>query len=368
MIYPGRIVLSLLIFVLSSCWGGGQAEKRDRIIQVSVGELKRKDVQIYIPAIGKMDSPVSVDVRSQVDGIIEEVYVGQGHRVKKGELLYKIDQRPFQAELNRAKGVLIKDQAFLEFSKKKLERYSQLVKDDYVSKLNYDEYKRDVEFWEGQVLQDLADVTLAAIRLDYCTIYSPIEGRISRYNVDPGNYVRANDTNMLTTIRQMNPLYAVFTLSQRYIYEVKQLFAMSEKIVEVRIPEVKDRVFRGVVTFFDNTLDVATGTILLKGLFQNDDYWLWPGEYIQIRVLLNKLENALVAPNAAIALGQKGPYVYVLKEDQTVELRNIKTGFAEEDYTVVLEGLNGDERVITNGTMNLRPGVKVHVVEGAQQP
>jgi multidrug efflux system membrane fusion protein len=323
--------------------------------------VKTQDVPVYISTIGNVNSQATVEVRPQVTGKLIAVHVKQGQNVKKGDLLYSIDPKPFQAELDKAKATLVKDQANLEYARDRLARYKELVKKEYVSQLNYDEYQSNVAALEGQVMIDLADVTYAEINLGYTSVTAPIDGRLSGYDVDVGNLVSPTDTRPLTTIRQISPIDVNFYLPQYEFQRIKQLQSQSPLTVEATIPKSTiQETFQGKVYFIDNNLSLNTGTILLKAVFQNENRILWPGEFVEVKLLLKTQPKALIVPFAAVQMGQQGSYVYIVKPDNTVELRNVKTGVRYNDYIVIEDGVKDGEKIVIDGQVNLRNGSQVY--------
>lgn len=324
----------------------------------------QKDVPIYVEAIGNVYSLQSVDVRPQVGGILQEAYVKQGQYVKKGEPLYRIDPRPYEAALHRAKAAWEKDKATLRFSEIKAERYKELVKQDYVSKLNYDQYQADVEVAKAQVQSDEADVAMASLNLEWTTPTSPLDGKISQYHIDPGNVVVANDPNALTNIRQLDPADIRFGIVQRDFLEVQKSLREGTLRFLVLLPQQMDHPREGEVYFIDNHVDLTTGTILLKGTVPNPDDLLWPGEFVRVRLQLRLEPQAILVPEEAVQIGQDGPFVFIYDPStSTVSYRLVNRGATWDRLVIVKSGVAVGEKVVLKGQINLRSGAKVALVD-----
>lgn len=330
---------------------------------VVVEPVKQQDVPIYLEVIGNTIAHVTIQVRPQISGKLLTAHVKQGQEVKKDDLLYTIDPAPFQAALNKVEAILKKDQASLEYAQRKVKRYSELVKKKFVSELSFEQFETDVQISEAQLIIDQAEIEAAKINLGYCYVKSPIDGKVSLYLVDPGNLVSPTDTKPLTEIRQIAPIDVQFALSQSDFQRLQESHQGERYKFEVVLPNREAPIAGGMVYFIDNHVDLATGTITLKGKMKNEDRVLWPGEFVRVRMFLKTESNALTVPAVAVQYGQQGSYVYILQSDQTVILRPIKLGQQFGEQFVVLEGLAPDNIVVTEGQINLRPGSAVVVTE-----
>lgn len=353
----------LLAFILGGC-KSQEVNPPVREYPVKVAEVVTRSVPVYIDTIGNVTAVVTAQLRAQISGKLQQVHVAEGAFVKKGDLLYTIEPDLFQAAVDSAAAALQKDEALLVLAKETRDRYSKLVTQDYVSKLNYDQYVTNVATTEAQVALDKAALDTARINLGYAFIHAPWDGKIGSFNVDPGNLVSPTDTVPLTDLRQITPIEVDFSITQEQ-YEALQAKGPTKNYpVEALLPgEVEGH--EGTIFFFDNHVDVTTGTILVKAYVPNEDLALWPGEFARVRILLNTLENALLVPSIAVQIGQQGKYVYVLKPDQTVELRTVKEAGREGGFTILSEGVKLGETVITDGQINLKKGVKVKIVKPA---
>lgn len=358
-----KAILCFLVVCLVGC--SREQPKAERPpFPVTVGDVIQKDVPIYVEAIGNVYSLQSVDVRPQVGGILQEAYVKQGQYVKKGDPLYRIDPRPYEAALNRAQATLEKDKATLHFSEIKAERYKELVKQDYVSKLTYDQYQADVEVAKAQVRSDEADVVTASLQLEWTTPTSPIDGKISQYNIDPGNLVVVNDPTALTNIRQLDPADIRFGIVQKDFLEVQK--ALHEGLLRflVVLPQKMDHPREGEIYFIDNHVDTTTGTILIKGMVPNQDELLWPGEFVRVRLQVRLEPQAILVPEEAVQVGQDGPFVFIYDSStSTVSYRLVTRGATSDRLVIVESGVAVGEKVVLKGQINLRPGAKVALVD-----
>lgn len=357
-------VFGCLVFLFLGACSSQEKKKQEKIVSVMIEKAIEKDVPIYLEKIGNVYSLRTVQIRPQVSGIVTEAYVKQGQYVKVGDPLYQIDPRPYQAALDKAKAALLKDTASLNIAEIVVERNKNLVEKDFVSKLNFDTYKSNVNSAEGQVQSDQADIDVAQINLEWTMPTSPIDGKISQYNIDPGNLVVANDVNALTDIRQITPADIRFNITQADFIGVQK--AMRDKTLkfEVILPQEKDQPREGTIYFVDNHVDPTTGTILLKGTVPNEDEFLWPGEFIRVRLQLRMHPKAVLVPELALAMGQDGPYVYVYHPDtSTVEYRKVVKGITTNGMVLIESGVNADEEVVIKGQINLLPGSKVKVIE-----
>lgn len=339
-----------------------QPKKEERKFPITVTNVEKKNVPYMLEQIGNVESPLFVQIRPQVGGIVTEAFVAQGQHVKKGDPLYQIDPRPYEAALEKAKGTLEKDKAALEFAKIKQERYKELAKQDYLSKLNYEQYQTDVQAAQGLVMSDEGDVSLAEINLEWTTPVSPIDGKVSQYNIDPGNLVAANDPNALTDIRQITPIDIRFSVSQKEFVQVQEADRKRTLRFYAVLPEDSENPREGEIFFVDNHLDLSTGTIELKGRVVNEDEKFWPGEYVRVQLELFVEANALLVPDAAVQWGQEGPFIYIYHpETESVEYRRIVKGNKWKELTIVKEGINPGEQVVVKGQVNLRPNSKVFI-------
>lgn len=318
------------------------------------------DAPIFLEYIGHVEPNITVDIKAQVSGVLTGQYFVEGQEVCENSLLMTIDPRPFQAELERAQGVLLQNIASLRQAKDTAERYRELVPKNFISQLDYDQIVTNVLSAEGAVQQAEADVERAKIELEYCTIAAPIRGVASKLQIDVGNYVPTGGDTPLLTINQISPIRVSFFVSEKDLPKIACLQMQEPLTTEVLRA---GQWIQGKLFLINNKVDESTGMVLMEALFENKDFSLWPGEYVDTRVILKIQKDAVLVPPQTIQIGQDGPYLYVLKPDQTVELRKIKVGQKEEKHTLIESGLLPGEVVVTQGQLNLSPGIKVIVKE-----
>ena len=328
-------------------------------VPVTAATVIQKTVPVQIRAIGNIEAYSTVSVKSQIDGVLTRVHFKEGQDVRKGDLLFTIDPRPYEAALRQAEANLAKDTAQLENARVEVGRYEELVKKGYVAREQYDQIKTNAAALEATVNADKALVENAHVQLKYCYIYSPITGRTGYLVSNQGNLIKANADNPIVTINQIQPIYATFSVPEQYLSEIKKY--MSSGKVRVDAVIAKEQTEEGVLTFVDNAVDVNTGTIKLRATFANKERHLWPGQFVDVVMTLTTQPNAVVVPSQAVQTGQSGQYVFVIKNDLTVESRPIIVGRSLDGETVIEKGLQSGEKVVTDGQLRLVPGAKVEI-------
>ncbi|MGH9618649.1 MAG: efflux RND transporter periplasmic adaptor subunit, partial [Bryobacteraceae bacterium] len=294
-----------------------------------------------------------------VAAIVKEVHYKQGQFVQKGQLLITLDKDPFAAALAQSEAVLAKDKAQAKLDKVELQRNQKLYKEGIVPEEQYDQAVATASAAQATIRADQAAIQTAKIQLSYCAIYAPISGVTGAQLVYPGATVKANDLPVLVVINQVSPIYVHFSVPQQYLQSIKRLMAHARLPVQATPPN-DSAAERGGLTFVNNTVDTATGTIGLMAAFSNTDHHLWPGQFSNVLLDLGKQQNVLVVPSQAVQAGQQGDYVFVVKSDMTVGVRQVKVGHAVNGQTEVLQGLTGGETVVTDGQVRLVPGTKVY--------
>ena len=335
-------------------------------VPVRVGLVEKKAVPLQIRNVGTVQAYVAVAVRAQVTGEIMEVHFREGQELKKGELLFSIDPRPYEAALAQAEAALARERAQMENAQTDVQRYEDLVKKDYVTQQQYDSVKATAAATAANVRSDQAALERARLDLAFCSIRAPIDGRSGSILVQSGNVVKANDA-VLVTINQIAPIYLTFAVPERELPEIRRRQNEGSLVVEAEEPASGRSLGRGALTFVDNAVDRATGTITLKATFANVDRVLWPGEFVNAVLTLATDQGAIVAPVGAVQNGQEGTYAFVVKADKTVESRPVKVARAVAGGVVIASGLAAGETVVTDGQLRLVPGSKVEVLtaEGA---
>jgi multidrug efflux system membrane fusion protein len=354
------IALFLLLAFMGACTDSRAKQSVQRVVPVKIGDVLQQNVPVQITAIGNVESYNTVSIKALVGGEVTEVHFKDGQDVKKGDLLFQIDPRPYDAALKQAEAQLARDQAQAKNAEEQAKRYQILVQKDYVSKDQYDQLRSNADALAAAVEADKANVENSRLQLAYCTIKSPIDGRVGSVLINKGNVVKANDLPMVT-INKIAPIYVTFSIPEQNLADIKKYMAQDTVKVQAIIPGDEKRPAQGVLTFVNNAVDTATGTIQLKGTFENRDKRLWPGQFVNVVVTLTTQRNAVVMPSAALQTGQQGQYVFVVKPDLTVESRPVVVARSFGDLSVVTDGVAPGEKVVTDGQLNLIPGVHVEV-------
>ena len=342
---------------------GGAPQMPPTLVTVAVA--KGATVPLYLDEIGKSGAFESVTVMPQVAGRITERNFSDGADLKKGQVLFVIDPRPFQAQLDAAVAQQAQAKAALDLAQSQLKMYESLNDPRAVSQLDYQTKKNAVEVGQAQVQAADAAVENAKLSLDYCTIRSPIDGRAGARLVDVGNIVQANTTALLS-IQRVDPIYADFTVTEQDLPKVRQQMSRGALKTLVRLPSDTDATARaGSLTFLDNAVQNATGTINLRATVANADHHFWPGEFVNVRLILATEANAVLIPNEATQVSQQGPFVYVVHADNTAELRPVTLGQRQGDDVVVTSGVAAGEHVVLTGQLAIIPGGKVIVAPPA---
>ena len=332
---------------------------------VTVAPARAQDVPVYLDEIGKSGAFESVTVTPQVAGRITERHFEDGADLTKGQLLFVIDPRPYQAQLDSAKASLAQAKAALELAKIQFARDQELVGTKAISKQDYDTKKNAVEVDEAQIEAAEAALETAKLNLEYCYIHSPIEGRAGARLVDVGNVVQANTTGLLL-IQRLDPIYADFTITERDLPQVRKEMSGGTLTAQVRIPSEPEKSARnGRVTFLDNAVQNGTGTVNLRATMSNPDHHFWPGQFVNVKLVLSTEKGAVLIPSQATQISQKGPFVYVVKTDGTADLRPVVLGQRQGDDVVIVQGVAAGENVIVTGQLTVQPGGKVRLDQGA---
>ena len=343
---------------------GGRSGRRGGgggVVPVTVASVVQKNVPVELSGIGTVEPYSTVSIRVQVTGTIQNVHFKEGQDVKKGDLLFTIDPRPFEAALKQAQAVLAKDMSMLENAREQARRYAELVKKEYVSREQYDQIQASANANEAAVEADRAAVDNAKVQLSYCRLYSPLDGRTGDLLVDEGNLVRTNDATPLITINQITPIYVTFSVPEQNLIAIKEGMARGKLRVRALIPQEESRPETGLLTFVDNAVDRTTGTIKVKGTFANTDRRLWPGQFVKVVMTLADQPNAIVLPSQAIQTGQDRQQVFIVKSDSTVEVRPVVVNRTIANDAVIDKGVQPGEQVVTDGQFLLGPGTKVQV-------
>jgi len=329
-------------------------------VPVSVATALQKTVPIDLTAIGSGEAYSTVSIKAQVNATLEQVHFKQGDFVKKGDLLFTLDARPFQATLNQAVATLARDKAQAELDEVQAGRYQKLYDAGVTPKEQFDTAKATAVAQEAAVQADEAAVEYAKLQLQYCKIYSPIDGRTGALQVYPGNLVKQNDVPVLIVINQITPLFVDFSVPEQYLATIKKYMARGHLAVTAT-PYGDTHPEAGYLAFVDNSVDATTGTIKLKAAFPNSDHRLWPGQFSTVSLRLAEQENATIVPSQAVQTGQSGDYVYVVAKDMTAQQRQVTVARTIGSDSVIAKGVVPGETVVTDGQLRLIPGVKVQI-------
>jgi multidrug efflux system membrane fusion protein len=359
-----------------------------------------KAVPVTIPAVGTAEPVATVQIRSQVTGQLSQIHFREGQDVRKGEPLFTLDSRPFQAAMQQAQAVLARDTAQAKNAQAQKARYQDLFDRGLIPRDQYETQMATAAALEATIAADQAQVENARVNLQYARIVAPITGRTGALGVHEGDLVRANDTTALVIINQVSPIYVSFAVPGRYLPDIRRYQAQQPLHVDARIPSggmpgapqvappsagnaampgagaaaespsdggsaanadasPADRVEAGKVAFIDNTVDATTGTIRMKATFQNADHSLWPGLFVQVNVVLRTDPSATVIPSVAVQTSQSGQFVYVVGPDRTAEIRNVIVERQQGDDVVIAKGVSPGDEVVTDGQLRLTPGAHV---------
>lgn len=366
----GGVILFGLLMLAGCSDGPGQAPGQPPV-PVTTALTAQRAAPVQVKAIGQVEALSTVSITAQVEGQLKKVHFAEGQDVELGQHLFTIDPRPYQAALDQALANLAKDQALLKEYRQEAERNKDLVKRDFVSKQDYDQIVSKAESQAAAVKADEAAVEKAQLDLHYCYIHAPLSGRTGSLLVHEGNVVSTGQDHPLLVIKQTHPCYVSFAVPERELERI-QLHQVQHGplLVQAAPPDSQWPVEKGKLSFIDNKVDKGSGTILLKGTFDNPQSRLWPGQFVNVVLVLDTIPNAVLAPGRAIQTGPKGLFVFVVGKDGVVEMRPIKPGEVLEEEVVIAKGLKAGERVVTDGQLALYPGAKAVEAKpaGAAQP
>jgi membrane fusion protein, multidrug efflux system len=373
--WVGGVMLATILVITMGCSGSASEDHAAgksplaSALPVTVAEAVEKAMPMELQAVGTVQAYATVTVRSQVEGKVTAVHLQEGQCVKAGDLLFGIDARPFEARLKQMQASLARDKVQLENARSLLKRNAAVVAKGYVSQEQFDQASANADALAATVQADEAMVEDARIQLAYCAIRSPIAGCAGEVFVDRGNVVKANDPDHpLVVIRQIHPIYVAFAVPEKYLPEVKKYSAAGTLTVLAAPAGHADAPLMGELTFIDNSVNTASGTILLKATFANQDQSLWPGQFVNATLQLTSQPRAVVVPSQAVQTGQQGQYVFVLKSDQTVDYRPVTVARSMDGETVIADGVRPGDQVVTDGQLRLFQGARVKIITGPADP
>lgn len=348
---------------------GGRPGTAGQAMPVSVAQVETRDLPVYLSGLGSVEAFYTVLVKTRIDGQLVQVNFKEGQEVKKGDLLVVVDPRPYEVAVSQAEATLFKDQAALKDAKVNLERFKELYQNGgVISKQQLDTQDSTVGQLEGSVRADQAQIDNAKLNLAYTHITAPISGRVGLRLVDPGNIVHAADTTGLLLLTQMHPIAVVFTLPEDNLATVAQHMRSGALQVDAFSRDDQTKLASGKLLTIDNQVDLTTGTAKLKAVFDNQEQVLWPNQFVNCRLLLEVKKGSTVIPSAAIQRGPQGSYVFAVKPDKTVEMRNVTVALVEASYAAITAGLQPGETVVTDGQDKLQNGSHVEPRTGGAPP
>ncbi|MFZ5428258.1 MAG: efflux RND transporter periplasmic adaptor subunit [Thermodesulfobacteriota bacterium] len=363
--FAGAFVLSLSLL---ACSDGKQAKGPvKRPVPVTAAAAETGSIPVRIQAVGNVEAYQTAAVRSQVGGLIKEQRVRDGQEVAAGDVLFVLDQRPFQAAIKEAQGKLERDQALLKKAEDDLNRYTGLKQKDVVSQQQFDQASTDAKSLRASIKLSEAQIEQARLQQDYSVIKAPFAGRVGSVLVHEGNVIKANDDRNLLVLNQIQPIYVSFSVPEQHLSEIASRMGKAPLAVTADTAGDADGVETGELASVDNAVDRATGTIKLKALFGNENKRLWPGQFAKVTLELANRENVLSVPSGAVQQGLQGSYVYVVTPDGKAEFRLVESGGVAGGRVIIAKGLSAGETVVTDGHVRLAPGSAVEVKGGQTQ-
>jgi multidrug efflux system membrane fusion protein len=338
-------------------------------VPVRTVPVQRQDLQVEIKAIGTVIPTHTVNVQSQVAGVLQQIYFKEGQTVKKGQLLAQIDPAPFQVALAQAEGTRQQNLAQLHNAETELQRYQLLFKQDSIAKQQVEQQLALVNQLKGQIQANKAQVDAAKLQLSYTKIYAPIEGWVGFRQKDAGNLIQANEIAGLVSITQVHPIFVQFAVAENHLVNLRQSLKNGDKVLASAWDKTEQKQLAlGHVQAIDNQIDISTGTLKIKAIFTNQDDALFPNQFVNVRLKTQTIQNAISIPSDAVQHGAKGSYVYIINPQNKAEIRMLKLGMTSNGQIEVLDGLKGSEKVVLEGIDRLSEGKEVQIVAENQQP
>jgi len=351
---------------MSGCGGGSSGQEKQPPVPVLAGVVEKRDVPVQVFNIGTVEAHSTVSVKSLIGGELMKVHVKEGQEVKQGDPLFTIDPRPTQAALNQAEANLAKDTVQYESAVRNAKRVETLYKQNVSSQDELDTAQTAADSLAAAIKADKAAIEMATIQLGYCQINSPVDGVTGELLVNEGNIVKSNDVALIT-INQVQPIYVSFSVPQQYLPEIRHYLDIGRLKIDVSTVKEVQHLATGELDFIDNTIDLTTGTIHLKGVFANEDRKLWPGQFVNVALTLTVDKGASVVPSRAIQVGQEGQFVYIINNDMTVTYQKVTVERIFDGHSVVT-GLQPGQRIVTDGQLKLSPGAKVEIKPALVSP
>jgi multidrug efflux system membrane fusion protein len=366
----GMLVVAVVLFMYFGAEiraNERKAPKGPPAIPVNVEPVLQQLVPFRIQAIGNVEAYSTVAVKARVDGQIVQVGFKEGEEVRKGQVLFKIDPRPFDAALRQAEANALRDNAAAEQARSQEKRYQDLLDKNFVSKEAYAQIRTNATTAEATAKASQAALDNAKLNVEYCTVIAPIEGYAGKIQIQLGNLVKANDVNPLVVVNQVRPIYVNFAVPEQRLAEVREHMGKNPLTVDALVSGSDQTMASGVLIFVDNAVDPSTGTIRLRARFPNKENALWPGQFVGVSLRLFEQPDAIVIPSTAVQTGPEGQYVYVVGQDMIADVRKIEVERTEGDRTIVESGLKKGEQVVTRGQLRLGPKTRVQISKSAAE-
>jgi multidrug efflux system membrane fusion protein len=347
---------------------GKGAAKGPPPVPVNVVAAEQQTVPVRLQGIGNVEAYQTVSIKARVDGEIMEVKFREGDPVTKGEVLFRIDPRPYQAALRQAEANAMRDIAARDQASSQAKRYQELLDKNFISKEAFAQIRTNAETAEAVAGASRAALENARLNLAYCTITSPLDGYVGKVLLQAGNLVKANDVSALAVINQVKPIYVNFSVPEQSLPDVRKYMAAGPLVVEVVPPDPNAPRVGGQLIFIDNAVDPTTGTIKLRARFDNVEAALWPGQFVNVSLRLYEQADAITVPATAVQTGPEGQYVYVVGPDSLVDIRKVKVQRADAERAIIATGLAKGEQVVTRGQLRLGPKTRVQIAKPAADP
>jgi len=354
---------ALLFLPISNCSKPPAPKPAPPPAPVVIDKAVSNDAPVLVSAIGNAEALSNVIVRSRAGGTVLKSHFSEGDEVRRDQLLFDIDPAPYRAVLNKAEADLVRDQILARNAEVEARRFEELVKKDYVTQRETDDARTRAEALKATIKADEAAIEEARLNLSYCSVFSPLDGRSGELITHPGNVARANET-ALVAIQQVSPIYVSFAIPESYLAEIRRAQASGQVSVEASIPGSGSVPERGKLFFIDSQVSSRTGTILLKAIFENAHRVLWPGQFVNVSLILSVQRNVVMVPSQAIQTGQAGAYVFIVDPQLVARRRPVFPGAVVGGRTIVEKGLQAGEQVVTDGHLRLTDGAKVEVKKG----
>lgn len=348
-----------VICLLAACSSDKSAQKGRAAAPVTASAALKQNIERKLNIVGNVLPSATVGIKTRVTGELQEVHFKEGDNVNAGQVLFTIDQRPYAASLREAEARVAKTSAQLRKAEEDMKRYSKLVGEGYISREAYDQSVTDAAALRASISADKAAAENAALQLAYCTITSPINGRAGTIKADKGNMIKANADDSIVTVDTLEPVYVLFAVPESYLPIIAE--RQKQHPITVRVTPTGGKSVEGLLTFIENTVDTRTGTLKMRGTFDNTDRSLWPGQFVQVVMTLGTVNDAITVPSRAVQSGRGESYVYVVDAEKKAQYRTVEIGLESDGLSVISKGLTPGEMVVEDGQVRLAPGIPVEI-------